>query len=244
MLAAKNWLDWNRNSGLYVREVDEPGVDTKFIERHRAVLAQLLDVPTSVPGNMKSFAAHLGYAVKPSMVRLRFDPALLDMPAGITEATFRFDELSALDLQPQHVLIVENEVSYLSMSVPPYGVVLWGKGYDADQSASLAWLKRADETHRVRYWGDIDTHGFQILHRVRTHLPNVRSVMMDRKTLLAHEDRWGQEPKPVNARLPNLAADDAALYADLVTGRYGPQLRLEQERIDWAWARRALASSG
>jgi hypothetical protein len=28
---------------MYLRQVDVPGVDTKFIERHRAVLTELLD---------------------------------------------------------------------------------------------------------------------------------------------------------------------------------------------------------
>ena len=29
---------------MYLRQVDVPGVDTKFIERHKGVLTELLDV--------------------------------------------------------------------------------------------------------------------------------------------------------------------------------------------------------
>lgn len=107
-----------------------------------------------------------------------------------------------------------------------------GKGYDADEPASLQWLTGIE----VDYWGDLDTHGFGILHRVRAWLPQARSVLMDRETLLAHEDRWGEEPSPTAARLEKLDAAEAGLYADLVTDRYGNRVRLEQERIDWDWA--------
>ncbi|WP_235912137.1 DUF2220 domain-containing protein [Ruania zhangjianzhongii] len=88
----------------------------------------------------------------------------------------------------------------------------------------------------IRYWGDLDTHGFAILDRLRARLPRADSVLMDRDTLLAHRDRWGREPKPTHAALTRLREDEAALYADLVSDRFDAQVRLEQERIDWDWA--------
>ncbi|WP_448261910.1 Wadjet anti-phage system protein JetD domain-containing protein [Microbacterium aurum] len=226
VLIALRWLESHRGSGLYLRQVTAPGVDTKFIERYRSALAAMLGVPA------RSFAAELGFATKPTTVRLRFAPGVLAMPAGLSEAVLRTDELRSLAVRPRRALIVENEISYLSVPVPPGGVVLWGKGYDADAPASLEWLAGVD----VDYWGDLDTHGFGILHRVRAWLPHARSVLMDRETLLAHEDRWGLEPAPTSAALPSLEAAEAALYADLVTDRYGARVRLEQERIDWRWA--------
>jgi len=116
--------------------------------------------------------------------------------------------------------------------------VLWGKGYDADQPASLEWL--ADVP--VLYWGDLDTHGFGILNRVRAWLPHAESVLMDRETLLAHRDRWESESTATNAALSRLNAGEEALYDDLVTDRLGPSVRLEQERIDWDWARARLTA--
>lgn len=238
ILAARDWLEWHRGSGLYLRQVDAPGVDTKLIERHRGVLAALLEAP---PGVVE-FARALGYAVKPARVRMRFDPALLGVPEVMSEAEFRLDELTRMDVDPAHALIVENEISYLSVPVPPRGVVLYGKGYDASGAASLEWLRPASTRGAVTYWGDIDTHGFRILDRVRAHLPDVRSILMDRDTLLHHEDRWGHEATPTDSPLPRLTRDEAGLYADLVGDRYGPSLRLEQERIDWAWVMRRFFS--
>lgn len=228
VLGAYTWLDEHRGSGRYLRQVSAPGVDTKFIEQHRGVLGTMLGVSTAAG----AFTRELGLASKPATVRLRFDPAVLGAPSGLNEAVLRTNELQSLEVRARRALIVENEITYLSVPVPQGGVVLWGKGYDADQPASLQWL--SDTT--VTYWGDIDTHGFAILNRVRAHLPQVRSVLMDRETLLAHEASWGREPAPTDARLSLLDETEGRLYTDLVTDRYDSAVRLEQERIDWEWA--------
>ncbi|CAI9418938.1 Wadjet anti-phage system protein JetD domain-containing protein [Nocardioides sp. T2.26MG-1] len=36
--------------------------------------------------------------------------------------------------------------------------------------------------------------------------------------------------------MTRLSAQEVDLYDDLVTDRLGDRVRLEQERIDWAWA--------
>jgi hypothetical protein len=232
MLAAYRWLEEHRGSGLYLRQVSAPGVDTKFIERHRSVLAALLGVTSGA----SAFSSALGFASKPAIVRMRFDPAVLDLPSGLTEATFRSEELRRRNARPSTAVIIENEITYLSVPIPAGGIVLWGKGYDADEPASLDWL--ADSP--VLYWGDIDTHGFAILNRVRAHLPHVSSILMDRETLMVHEDRWGREDTPTSVSLSGLEEVEGALYADLVTDRYGSSVRLEQERIDWEWVAERL----
>ena len=94
----------------------------------------------------------------------------------------------------------------------------------------------------VIYWGDIDTHGFAILDRLRAWLPQARSVLMDRQTLLAHRDRWGTEDRPACSALTRLTAEEQDLYADLVADAMGERVRLEQERIDWAWVEERLRS--
>ncbi|MBU3995645.1 MAG: hypothetical protein KKF42_07710 [Actinobacteria bacterium] len=238
ILAAHDWLEWHRDSGLYLRQVDAPGVDTKLIERHRGVLAALLGVPKAVAG----FTSALGLASKPSRVRLRFDPGVFGMPPRFTEAELRVDELFDAEIAPSSVVIVENEVTFLSVPVPSGGVVLFGAGYVVGHAGSQGWLRDASARGVVNYWGDLDTHGFQMLDRVRAHLPEVRSVLMDRETLLAHEQRWGTEPTPTNAALTRLTEAELAMYTDLVTDRHGMAVRLEQERIDWAWACRRLAA--
>lgn len=227
LAAAYEWLDDQRGSGRYLRELSAPGVDTKFAERHRAVLAGMLGVSATPAG----FLSGLGLRAKPELVRLRIAPGS-GLPDALTELAVRADELADLSLRPRQALIVENEITYLSLPVPAGGVVIWGKGFEVDRVGRLPWLAEAP----VTYWGDIDTHGFAILDRLRAWLPHTRSVLMDRATLLAHRDRWGIDATPTRARLTRLRDEEGDLYGDLVTDRLGDRVRLEQERIDWGWA--------
>jgi hypothetical protein len=231
LLAAYAWLDDHRGSGRYLREISAPGIDTKFAERHRVVLGGLLGVSPTTTG----FLAGLGLRGKPELVRLRACSSL-GLPKPLTEIAVRTDELAELDLSPRTALVVENEITYLSVGVPAGGVVIWGKGFEVDRVGRMPWLVDAE----IVYWGDLDTHGFAILDRLRAWLPQTRSVLMDRETLLAHRARWVVEERPATSALPRLRSEERDLYADLVSDRFGDRVRLEQERIDWKWARERL----
>jgi hypothetical protein len=225
LLSAYRWLDDHRESGRYLREITAPGVDTKLVERHRGVLAALLGVSTS----STAFLLELGLTARPELLRLRAHPGTF---GSLSDVTARVDELRAATISVRSAVIVENEITFLSTPVPCDGVVLWGKGFEVDRSGSLPWLRSAD----VHYWGDLDTHGFAILNQLRAWLPQTHSFLMDRPTLLEHRERWGHESTPTRARLDRLSSDEAAVYDDLVSDRLGDRVRLEQERIDWAWA--------
>jgi hypothetical protein len=226
LLSAFGWLQAARDSGRYLREITAPGVDTKFVEQHRPLLAQLLGVASSASG----FLTALGLRTKPETLRLRPDPSL-GLTAGLSDLTVRLDELAVLDLAAKSALVIENEITFLSVPIPAEGVVLWGKGFEVDRVGSMPWLAHTD----ITYWGDLDTHGFAILNRLRAWLPQTRSLLMDRETMVAHRDRWVAEASPTAARLDRLTGEEQALYQDLVTDRLGPRLRLEQERLDWNW---------
>ncbi len=231
LIGAYVWLDSHRQSNRYLREISAPGVDTKFAERHRPVLAAMLGVPSTAAG----FLAGLGLRSKPGLVRLR--PSLsLGLPGSLTELAARSEELAHVRVEPRTAVIIENEISYLSIDIPEDGVVIWGKGFDVDGVGRLRWLADAD----VYYWGDIDTHGFAILDRLRAWLPRARSVLMDRETLLAHRDRWVTEDRPARSVLTRLTPGEQDLYSELVGDGLGERVRLEQERIDWDWVEQRL----
>jgi hypothetical protein len=234
LLGAYRWLDTHRDSGRYLREISAPGVDTKFAENHRSVLAAMLGVSATSTG----FVRGLGLRAKPEMVRIRVSPDL-GLPTPLSELSVRADELQRLAITPRAALVIENEISYLSVGVPKGGIVLWGKGFEVDRVGRLPWLAAIP----VTYWGDIDTHGFAILDRLRAWFPHARSVLMDRQTLVAHRDRWVQEDRPATSSLTRLTAAELDLYTDLVTDRLGSSVRLEQERVDWTVARLALADA-
>lgn len=232
LVAAYVWLDGHRQSNRYLREISAPGVDTKFAERHRPVLASMLGVSSTASG----FLAGLGLRSKPGLVRLRPSPSLGFPRPTLTELAVRSDELAQLTVDPRIAVIVENEISYLSIDVPEDGVVIWGKGFEVGNVGRLRWLAEAD----ILYWGDIDTHGFAILDRLRAWLPRARSVLMDRETLLAHRDRWVTEDRSSKSVLTRLTPDERDLYSELVGDGLGDRVRLEQERIDWHWVEQRL----
>ncbi|HET7303879.1 MAG TPA: Wadjet anti-phage system protein JetD domain-containing protein [Segeticoccus sp.] len=244
VLATARWLCRHSGRGRYLREVEAPGVDSKFIEVHRALLADLLEalLPSGRVDTRHSrgsgFAERFGFASPPRLVRMRVDEGFAGLPPELSEVAVLPQELARLRVGVQRAVVVENLVTYLAVPVPPEGVVIWGGGYAAGRMGRIPWLRDAD----VVYAGDLDTHGFAILSLLRGLLPQTRSVLMDRATLMAHRDRWGQESSPTRARLEHLTGAEQSLYQDLVEDVFAPSLRLEQERLDWAWVEDAFAA--
>jgi hypothetical protein len=235
LLAVVDWIDSRQVPGMFVREVDVPDVDTKFIDAHRGVLAGLLDVrlaPSRVRTDATSFAERYGFARKPAYVRFRFPFQ------GFSEMSVRVEEFVSAPSGAGRVYVIENEVTYLAFPAPSDALVIFGGGYAVGTLAPLTWL--ADLA--VTYWGDLDTHGFAILNGLRGHFPHVRSMLMDSRTLLDHRTQWVVEPSPTSAVLPYLTAQESAVYVDLVADLYGPRVRLEQERVRFSSIRAAIDS--
>lgn len=242
LLRTVQWIDQSAASNHYLREIDVPGIDTKFIEQHRGILTTLLEaqldparIDLSRPRS--DFAGRFGFRGKPEYVRMRaLDGELL---GGFTELTVRVDELATQSPRHGTIVIVENDTTYLALPAGLDAIAICSGGYAVSRLAALPWL----ENRRVIYWGDIDTHGFAMLSQLRASLPLAASMLMDRATLLAHEGQWVREPKPTNARLPGLDEAEHGLYVDLIEGRFGEAVRLEQERISFDWVREALNSA-
>lgn len=238
LLATVRWIDERQFAGLYVRQVDVPGVDTKFIEGHERVLTQLLDLQLAsarINPAALDFAGRYGFRRKPEYVRFR----RVDPGCPYTEMTVRADELTAAPEGVTRAYILENEVTYLAFPLADNAIVLFGDGYAVNILAKLRWLATLDLT----YWGDLDTHGFAILNRLRTRFLNARSILMDRETLLAHRSQWVTEKTPTKAALDLLTPDEQDLYQDLVGGTFGPAVRLEQERVSFASLEHALPAA-
>lgn len=206
-----------------------PGVDTKFIERHRGILTDLLDcqlpagrIDVTVPRS--DFVGRYRFRKKPAYVRFRY---LAAGPAQLSELTVRATEMPVAPPGVSAVYVVENEITYLAFPPVRDAIVIFGGGYAVSVLEGLPWLADCQLT----YWGDIDTHGLEILARLRRRFPHTRSMLMDRATLLAHRTQWVTEPTPARADPTHLTPDEAALAHDLSTDLYAPSLRLEQERI-------------
>ncbi len=242
LLAIVGWLQANPRPGIYLRQVDIPGVHSKFIELHRGVLSELLGLALPAgavdAGAAGDFARRYGFRSKPVRIRFRLldaQQALLvtgtDQDLALTHDTF-----ARLDPAASRVFITENEVNFLAFPPMADSLVIFGAGYGFDMLAEAAWLR----DRKLYYWGDIDTHGFAILDQLRAHFPHARSFLMDRATLLAHREQWTDEPQPATRDLPRLDDEERALYDDLRDNRFGPKIRLEQEKIRFGWIEDAL----
>ena len=240
------WLQRNPRPGIYLRQVDLPGVDSKFIEAHRGVLSELFDLALPVAAmdasatGVSQFCRRYGFKDKPLRIRFRLlDPAVALLPGacgqdiGVTQAAFEH-----LDLPVKRVFITENEVNFLAFPPLPNSLVIFGAGYGFEVLAGAQWLHQRE----VYYWGDIDTHGFAILDQLRAQLPHVKSLLMDNATLLAHATQWGDEPQPTLRDLPRLTERERALFDELRDNRLRVGVRLEQERISFGWLQQALAA--
>jgi hypothetical protein len=234
------WLQAHPRPGVYLRQVDVPGVDSKFIEAHRGVLAELLDlalplqvIETNATG-VAQFTRRFGFLDKPVRIRFRLlDSALPSLPGceGLPDITLDAASFAALVLPVQRVFITENETNFLAFPPAADAIAVFGAGYGWEALARASWLHRC----QLHYWGDIDTHGFAILDQLRGYFPGAASFLMDRETLLAHRLHWGEEPDPARHDLARLTPEEAAVYDDLRFDRHQPQLRLEQERVGFCW---------
>ncbi len=230
ILAVVAWIRANPHPGIYVRQVDIAGVDTKFIERNSAVLRSILDqvLPAdAVCVDHVSFDGRYGFQLAPQTVRIRaIDPALLVLPStGDRPVTLTLEDFTQLQ-GVERVFVTENYVNFLAFPPARSALVVFGEGYDVGKIAKAPWVHQVP----VHYWGDIDTHGFAILDHLRSVLPHVSSLLMDHATLYAHEAQWGHEPMPTRRDLPNLHAEERALFDDLRDNVIRSQLRFEQER--------------
>ncbi len=242
------WLQNNPRPGIYLRQIDLPGVHSKFIEGHRSVLGELFDlifppeaIDTTATGS-GGFCRRYGFRDKPLRVRFRIlDPKLAILPTEtdqditLTQATF-----AKLEIPVATVFITENEINFLAFPQVPQAIVIFGAGYGFENFGAVEWLR----DRKIHYWGDIDTHGFAILNQLRGFFPHAASLLMDQETLMEHQTLWGVEPSSETGILTRLTTEESALYDQLRQNDLGSQIRLEQEKIGFEWLVEALGALG
>jgi hypothetical protein len=248
LLEIVSWRLKHPRPGLYLRQVDIPGVHSKFIEAHRGVLSELLDIVLppeeidSAASGVARFAQRYGFCDKPVRIRFRvLDPDHALLPcASPQDITLDVGSFAQLDPRVPRVFITENEINYLAFPQLKDSLIIFGAGYGFEMLRRVEWLSRC----RIHYWGDIDSHGFAILDQLRSLFEHVESFLMDRGTLMKFESQWGTEDKPVLRDLPRLTPEERSLYDDLRDKRLGKNLRLEQERIGFGWVESAIVALG
>ena len=249
------WSQQHPRPDIYLRQVSLPGIDSKFIEQHRPVLAALLDLALTeeqtdyTKTGIKQFEQRYGFRSKPEKIRFRLLDTGLTLLPPLLDGADNDISITANDFQQLHqntefathikrVFITENEINFLSFPEQKNSLVIFGSGYGFDALAKAQWLSQL----AVFYWGDIDSHGFAILDQLRNKFPHVKSLLMDQTTLIKHREFWGDETKPENRELQRLTSSEQNLYQALLDNHYAEHLRLEQERVDYKYLLGVLSS--
>lgn len=242
LVSLLKWFDLNPRSGLYLRQIPVQGIDTKWIDlQRRGVVSDLLrrlrgqtpPADDEAPLSELDFYNRCGLLRPPSPLRvLLLSPELRHVVGGLRDFQAPLEQIRSLDLAPKHALVVENLETAYCLPDFPGTVAFVGLGNAVSLASSMPWMQGVP----VVYWGDIDTHGFSILARARKVFGNVTSTLMDETTLKVFLDRSTLEPvQSLNADVANLSPGEATVYRALLSGDWGRSLRLEQERIDWAY---------
>lgn len=218
--------------GKPLRALSVAGNDSKFFERHAALLTALLDEVFDGEPSRQGLITFLGASSED-------DHWLLVAPlaAGLlpyVRQRIPASELHDTALPARRILVVENERCLHQLPFPLHDTIaVLGAGLNLGWLAA-SWLRERD----VAYWGDMDTWGLHMLAGARRHLPHLHPLLMDRTTFDAH--RHLAVPEPVHAtESPNgaLPPEQTALDQYLRTLKQG---RLEQEFLPQACVNQAI----
>lgn len=232
LLAICDYLKQNTQPGCYIRELDLPNIDTKFIEKHKKVLMILLNVilpKEAVNQSAQGLANHgferrFGFKYDEPLIRFRhLDPA----QKNYTDISVRISEFVKTPVACETIFITENKINGLSFPAYDDAIVIFGLGYGIQQLKAIPWFNNKT----ILYWGDIDTHGFAMLNQLRGYYPQTKSLLMDEYTLRRYQPQWTSEPSPVDIPLDHLTVQEQQLYQSLIHDRFGQAVRLEQEFV-------------
>lgn len=246
VLEAAAWLAAHPGGRMRPRQMPLRGVDSKWFARHRSLVSALHTVLTG--GRVLDIldpedrvririlgsgsVADMSGVVGGDAVTVEGTAAL----AGLTDLAAPLEQIAGLPLRPRLVLVSENLESMLALPGWDGVIAVHGSGYAVSVLERVEWLRDVP----ILYWGDLDSHGFAILHRLRRHLPQVTSVLMDEQTLVDHRDLWVREEKPHRGDFDTLTGQEKRALARV---RAEGDARLEQERIPWEVALARLADA-
>lgn len=211
---------------LYLRQLPIP-VHTKFIEQNKGVIKSLLDflIPQSINAEESHFEKRYNLKFSEPLIRVRLlDQTIADsMFSGITDLSVKESEFRDMTICCKNVYVVENIMNFLAMPELKDSICIWGSGFKVNSLKRSAWLSPKE----IIYWGDIDTHGLQILSQFRGLFPHVKSLMMDFATLNLFATAIVAGEKINVDDFANLTEEESELFQHIKLNN----IRLEQEKI-------------
>ncbi|MBN2038792.1 MAG: hypothetical protein JW864_02050 [Spirochaetes bacterium] len=232
LIAVTQWIIKNPVPRIYTRQLSLKGVNTKFIESNKKEIGDWLDILlcqadiNSAFTGTGNFEQRFGFKSKPQIIRFR----ILDekiIIRGFSDIAVTADEFCRNTPDAENIFIIENDINCLAFPPVKNGMVVFGRGYGFSFLSNAHWLM----DRKIRYWGDIDTHGFAILSQFRGFFPQTESFLMNEDILLKCRNSWTTETEQSSATPANLNKQEMNLFLDLKNNRFGKSVRLEQEFI-------------
>lgn len=210
------WLKTHDASDYFQRELPIPGVDTKWLEKYGGLVSAIVGKPTFRP--------------RPTMVELKSLDVEVPAFGGLFHLSVESDDLERVPAGFELVIVVENYTTFIALPSLPRTLAVYGGGFSVTDKLDFIGANTP-----VLYWSDLDSAGFAMLARVRAHLPQVRSVLMDLDTAREHLAFAVEEPQPTTVPSQLLTPGELATFEFLREHSAGTCARIEQERIGYPW---------
>ena len=209
--------------GLPLRALALNGIDSKFYERNRQLIIQLLDIRFDGVVSWLGLEQFLGAAQDNHhwLLLVDLDGCLLPF----RQIRVSDKDLLETALPGTHLLIVENERCHHQLPKCSNTLAILGAGQNLAWMAA-SWLS----TKQVAYWGDIDSWGLHMLAQARNYQPDLTPLLMSKNSVELHgKNKAVAEAEPIRA-LParGLTESELQLFSWLLLQEKG---RLEQEFI-------------
>lgn len=224
---------------LYIRQLPIE-VHTKFIEENVALMQSLLDflIPDHIrSADQKRFAERYFLKYDEPLIRIRFLDQTGLLEGRLKDISIPLSDFKQISFPVENVLIAENKMNFLTLPSLPSAMSIWsGGGFNISHLENIRWLIGKN----IFYWGDIDAHGFQILHQLRNYYSEAKSIMMDRRTFDLYNEFTVNGPVNKSETLSLLTDEEAHVYKYLQT--LDKKNRLEQEKLPQAYVNQILYS--
>lgn len=234
-----SYLSGNYRTDCYLRELDIPYVDTKFIERHNKLVVKVFvalhdDVKVSGWEALCDYL-HWQKVPEPNIYVRSLDKH--KTIGGLQEMKVTAAQLALLKVPFSKVIITENRLNGYVFPEVADGLIIFGAGNGVvANELTIPWLEKQQH---LWYWGDMDREGFRILSRVREKCPQVRSFLMNRELAEKYPHFMTSDTSCLGDMPGNLTGQEQAGW-EYLAGLPEQVNRLEQEKIPLSEVREFL----
>jgi len=207
--------------GKPLRSLSVANSDSKFFERNRNLITQLLDI--RFDDTVSDMGLELFLNAADGNDHWLLVAPLDDKLLPFQQVRLRASELITTELSASHIIIVENEQCLHQLPKLPSTIAILGAGLN------LSWLKAPWlRMKTLAYWGDMDTWGLTILAKARLEQPHLTALLMNQTIFDKYAEQFSViEPQPADEQAPShLTKEEKIFYRNLHISSRG---RLEQE---------------